>query len=43
VRTVWFRLDMAIDTGREPMRQTGLIDVRQGKARVVARRWTEDE
>jgi general secretion pathway protein K len=43
VRTVWFRLDMAIDTGREPMRQTGLIDVRQGKARVIARRWTEDE
>lgn len=43
VRTGWFRLDLAVDSVGEPLQQTGLIDARQGKARVVVRRWTADE
>jgi type II secretory pathway component PulK len=43
VRTGWFKLDLVIDSGGEPMQQTGLVDARQGQARVVARRWTVDE
>jgi general secretion pathway protein K len=43
VKTGWFRLDLNVDAGSMPLQQTGLIDARQGKARVVVRRWTADE
>ncbi len=43
VRTGWFGIDLAIDAGGEPLQQTGLVDARQGKARLVVRRWSPDE
>lgn len=43
VRTGWFGIDLRVDVGGVPLHQTGLIDARQGTARVIARRWTADE
>jgi general secretion pathway protein K len=43
VRTGWFGFEFTIDGGGATWQQTGLIDAREGKARVVARRWTADE
>ena len=43
VRTRWFALAMRINSGDTVLRETALIDARRPPARIVTRRWTEDE
>ena len=43
LKTEWFALDLSVDLGDANVREQALIDARRAPARVIARRWGDDE